>query len=74
MTSISISYFTAQHSQFANLSTDEPEIINHIDWEMTSDPFGLMLQVCAFAIKKRKSINVTIELWLEYFTHFELLN
>lgn len=50
MTNISISDFAAQHSHFANLSTDEPEIINHIDLEITSDPFGLMLQVCVFAI------------------------
>lgn len=53
MTSVSISYSAVQHSQFANMSTDEPEIINHIDLEMTSDPFGLMLQVCVFAIKKK---------------------
>lgn len=43
MTSVSISYF-------ANLSNDEPEIINHVDLEMTSDSFGLMFQVCVFAI------------------------
>lgn len=43
MTNISNFYCTVQHSQFANLSTDEPEIIYHIDLEMTSDPFGLML-------------------------------
>ena len=53
MTSVSLSYFAAQHSQFANLSSDEPEILNHIDLEMTSDPFGLMLQVYVFAIKKK---------------------
>ena len=43
MISINISCFVAQDSWFANLSTDEPEIIYHIDFEMTSDPVGLML-------------------------------
>lgn len=46
--SISIFNFVAQHTQFANLIADGPEIIYHVDLEMTSDPLGLMFALLPF--------------------------
>lgn len=65
--SISIFNFVAQHTQFANLIADGPEIIYHVDLEMTSDSLGLMF---AFLPFKKKSINVTIRTVVKIFDSF----
>lgn len=68
--SISIFNFVTQHTQFANLIADGPEIIYHVDLKMTSDPLGLMFAFLPFL---KKSINVTIRTVVKIFDSFWII-
>lgn len=69
--SISIFNFVAQHTQFAHLIADGPEIIYHVD--LKNDLRSLGVNVCIFCHFLKKSINVTRRSVVKTFDSFWIM-